>query len=333
MKLGQIYQKAIQMGISKDPRGRKGVDFFMRDARKEYEGLKEDEKKYFDTDRLTNPFADTRVLYGEEDLEVKRLIAGVDVEVPELLLVDRLRQMGDIIDLCLAHHPEGTALSKLGDVMDIQADVWAATGVPINIGDALIGDRMKEISRALLPQNHMRPVRTAELLDIPFICVHTPADNLVTDFLRRLLKQKKPRTVGDLVDALLTVPEYSQSAMRGMGPTVLVGDRKKRAGEPLVDMTGGTEGPAAAIEKLAQAGVGTIIAMHMGEKLMKEAEKHHVNVVIAGHIASDNIGLNLFLDQLVRGGVEVEAFSGLDRFSRIAKSATISASARKSQKA
>jgi hypothetical protein len=40
-------------------------------------------------------------------------------------------------------------------------------------------------------------------------------------------------------------------------------------------------------------------------------------VVIAGHIASDNIGLNLFLDQLVKGGVEVQTFSGLDRVSRL----------------
>ena len=321
MNLGQIYEKAIQMGISKDPRGKAGVEVALEDARKEYDGLKGPEKKYFDKEKLRNPFADTRILYGREDLEVRTLIAGVDVEVPELLLVDRLRQMGDEIDLCLAHHPEGRALSQLSDVMALQADVWAATGVPVNIGDALIADRMGEIRRALMPQNHMRPVRTAELLKIPFMCVHTPADNQVTDFLARLLKQKKPRTVGDLVEVLLSVPEYSLAATRGMGPNVLVGDKKMRAGEPLVDMTGGTEGPSSMIEKLAQAGVGTIVAMHMGEALKKEAEKHHINVVIAGHIASDNVGLNLFLDQIVKAGVEVKTFSGLDRVSRLPQKA------------
>ena len=52
-------------------------------------------------------------------------------------------------------------------------------------------------------------------------------------------------------------------------------------------------------EKMAQAGIGTIIGMHMGEEHRKEAEKYHLNVVIAGHMASDSLGMNLFLDGLV----------------------------------
>ncbi|MCG2796364.1 MAG: hypothetical protein L6427_10975, partial [Actinomycetia bacterium] len=73
------------------------------------------------------------------------------------------------------------------------------------------------------------------------------------------------------------------------------------------------------IEKLAQAGVGTIVGMHMGDKPRKEAEKQHVNVVIAGHIASDSIGVNLFLDELEKKGVKSTTFSGLDRVSRVKK--------------
>lgn len=316
MKLNKIYSLAVELGASRDPRGKEGIRSALDDARKQYDGLKGDEKKFFDKERMTNPFADTRILYGNPDIEVKSLIVGVDVEAPELLLVDRLRQKGDKIDLCLAHHPEGRALAQLSDVMGLQADVWAGFGVPINIGDALISERMQEIRRALMPQNHQRPIDTARLLDIPFMCVHTPADNLVTDHLTRLLKRAKPRLVGDVIDVLLKQKEYRLSSERGTGPTVIVGDKKSRAGEPFVDMTGGTEGPLNAIEKLAQAGVGTIVAMHMGDKLKSEAEKHHVNVVIAGHIASDNIGLNLFLDKVEKQGVKCRGFSGFDRYSR-----------------
>lgn len=319
MKLEQIYRTAIELGIGKDPRGRVGIEQALEDAKKEYEGLKGPEKRYFDREKLKNPFSDTRILYGKPGLEVENVIAGVDVEGPELLLVDRLRQMGRRIDLAIAHHPEGRALAALSDVMALQADVWGGFGVPINIGDALISERMKEIRRALLPQNHQRPVRTAELLDIPFMCVHTPADNLVTDHLTKLIKRGKPRLVGDVIDILLEQPEYSRAAENGLGPTVLVGDGKRRTGQAFVDMTGGTEGPVPALEKLAAAGVGTIVAMHMGENLKKEAEKRHVNVIIAGHIASDNIGINLFLDQLEKKGVRSIAFSGLERVSRIKK--------------
>lgn len=316
MKLEQIYRTAVELGIRKDPRGREGVEKVLDDARKEYEGLKGDEKRFFDKEKLKNPYADTRILYGKGSLEVSSVIAGIDGEAPELLLVDILRQRGKEIDLCIAHHPEGRALAALHDVMSLQADVWARSGVPVNIGDALISERMQEVRRALLPQNHQRPVQTAQLLDIPFMCVHTPADNLVTDHLTRLLKREKPRLVGDVIELLLKQQEYRKAAEMGMGPTVLVGDKKKRAGEPLVDMTGGTEAPASAIEKLAQAGVGTIVGMHMSDNLKKEAEKHHISVIIAGHSASDNIGLNLFLDQLEKKGVKCLSFSGLDRVSR-----------------
>lgn len=319
MKLEQIYRTAVELGMRKDPRGREGVQQALADAKKEYESLKGAEKRFFDKEKLTNPFSDTRILYGSPDLEVGSVFAGVDVEGPELLLVDRLRQMGRTIDLCIAHHPEGRALAALSDVMALQADVWADFGVPINVGDDLISERMQEIRRALLPQNHQRPVQTAQLLDVPFMCVHTPADNLVTEHLTRLFKRAKPRLVGDVIDLLLEQPEYRKAAENGLGPTVLVGDKKRRAGEPFVDMTGGTEGPVPAMEKLAAAGVGTIVGMHMGENLKKEAEKQHVNVIIAGHIASDNIGINLFLDQLEKKGVKSTAFSGLERVSRARK--------------
>ena len=33
--------------------------------------------------------------------------------------------------------------------------------------------------------------------------------------------------------------------------------------------------------------------MHISEEHRKEAEKSHLNVVVAGHISSDNLGLNL----------------------------------------
>ena len=63
-------------------------------------------------------------------------------------------------------------------------------------------------------------------------------------------------------------------------------------------MTGGTEGPRKVFARLSQAGIGTIVAMHLSEDHFKHAKDEHINVVIAGHIASDTLGLNLLFDQL-----------------------------------
>jgi hypothetical protein len=41
-----------------------------------------------------------------------------------------------------------------------------------------------------------------------------------------------------------------------------------------------------------------------------------MNVVIAGHIASDSLGMNLFLDELEKQGIEVITCGGLMRIKR-----------------
>ena len=84
----------------------------------------------------------------------------------------------------------------------------------------------------------------------------------------------------------------------------------------MVDMTGGTSGPVAAISKLAEAGVGTIVGMHMGEEHRKKAKAEHMNVVIAGHVSSDSLGMNLIIDNFERQGVRVVSCSGFTRVSR-----------------
>jgi len=84
-----------------------------------------------------------------------------------------------------------------------------------------------------------------------------------------------------------------------------------------VDMTGGTSGSKDTLEKLSQSGVGTIVGMHMSEDHRKEAEKHHIHVVIAGHISSDTLGLNLLLDAMeTRGPLTVVECSGFKRIRR-----------------
>ncbi|MFA5867781.1 MAG: NGG1p interacting factor NIF3 [Actinomycetota bacterium] len=313
MKLKEIYDLAVRLGRKNDPRGEMAVKKQLAKAKKAFDDAPEDERDEFDAERLTNPYADTRILYGDSNLEVKNVLAGIDVETPEIVLVDSLRGKGQAIDLVIGHHPEASALAGLPDVMPMQPDIWHMFGVPVNVGDALMDERMKEVMRGILPVNKNRPLDAAKMLDVPFMCCHTPADNMVTSKLTARFDKEGPETVGDVVKILKTFPEYKEAAKEGAGPTVIVGCSANRAGKIFVDMTGGTGGPQKAIEKLVAAGVGTVVGMHMSEKSRKEASKHHLNVVIAGHISSDSIGLNMFLDELEKKGVKVTSFSGLIR--------------------
>jgi hypothetical protein len=299
LNLNEFYKFVIEEGISHDPRGAEKVELEIKRKKEEFEKMEGAKKVEFDQENLSNPYSDTRIL-NDTRKEIENILVGIDIETPELLLADRLRLQGKKIELALAHHPEGRAYANFYEVMGMQADILNKYGVPINIAEDLLAKRMKDVSRKVMPINHFRAVDAAELLDISFICVHTPADNFVTTYLQDLLDKKRPERVEDTIRLLKEIPEYKQSTARGNGPKVIVGSEKRRTGKIFVDMTGGTEGSEEALEKLSDSGVGTIVGMHMSEKHYQNAEKFHMNVVIAGHIASDTLGLNLLLDRVIK---------------------------------
>lgn len=317
MKLQEFFRLAIQSGIDADPRGRAIVEQELREARKAYEELKPEDKATFDQEKLENPYTDSRILHGSPGREVKTVLAGIDVETPELLLADRLIQKGTDIDLVLAHHPEGRAYANFYEVMKMQADILNRFGVPINVAESQLSGRIKEVERSLMPVNHTRPVDAARLLDIPYACLHTPADNMVVSYLQALFDKELPGRLKDLVKILKQIPEYQEAGRNNAGPKIMIGSEDQRTGKVFVDMTGGTSGSKDTLEKLSQSGVGTIVGMHMSEDHRKEAEKHHIHVVIAGHISSDTLGLNLLLDALEKSGpLTVVECSGFKRIRR-----------------
>jgi hypothetical protein len=315
MTIQQIYQLAIKLGTEADLRGKPAVNKMLARLKDKYEQMSKEQKGEFDSERLVNPFSDTRVLVDNKK-QIKKILTGIDIGVGELLLADKL---GDI-DLVLAHHPEGIGLAGLDDVMHLQAEVLSLYGVPINIAENLVKIRIDEVSRKLSPANHNEVVDAAKLLKMNLMCVHTPADNLVASFLDKVIKKEKPEYVEDLLKLLKSIPEYKEAIKLNAGPRLFSGRPENHCGKiALTELTGGTEGSPQIFEKLAHAGVGTIVAMHMSEEHRKEAEKAHINCVVAGHISSDSLGMNLFLDELAKQGIEIIPCSGLIRVERYKK--------------
>ncbi len=317
MKLKALYEFVVRHGIEVDPRGKEAVLKTLARAKKEHESLKGEEKGCFDTEKLSNPYNDTRILSGEPEKHIRTILAGIDMEVGEVLLADRLRDKGKKIDLIMAHHPEGKALAGFYEVMRMQSDILNRIGVPITVAENLLAERISEVERKVLPLNHTRAVDVAKLLNLAFICVHTPADNCVTSFLQKLLDKRRPELLGDIIKVLLEIPEYKLAQANNAGPKILIGDKNKRTGKIFVEMTGGTEGSKDIFGRLSQAGVGTLVLMHLSEEHFKKAKEEHINVIIAGHIASDALGLNLLLDAVEkREKLETVACSGFQRIKR-----------------
>jgi hypothetical protein len=82
-------------------------------------------------------------------------------------------------------------------------------------------------------------------------------------------------------------------------------------------MTGGTEGSKDIFDKVAAGGVSTLVCMHLTEDHLSNAKKANLNAVIAGHISSDVLGLNLLLDEVEKEEkLNFVCVSGFERIRR-----------------
>jgi putative NIF3 family GTP cyclohydrolase 1 type 2 len=315
MKLDAFYRTAVAAGIANDPRGPEAVRRILADEKVRADKLKDDERDAWEPDRLFNPYADTRVLAGDPGAEVRKLIVGIDMDAAEVVLAHILnRDRGAAIDLVVAHHPQGIALAQLAEVMRVQSDMLAAHGVAIAVAEQLLEKRIGEVERRILPGNHDRAVDAARLLGLPMMCLHTPADNCVNTHLAALFDRAKPERLKDLLDLLKKIPEYRAAAGRMAGPKIVSGAENAHCGRISVEMTGGTEGSKTIYDSYAASGVSTIVSMHISEEALENAKKAHLNIVLAGHISSDTLGLNLLFDEIERG--ERLEFVGVSGFVR-----------------
>lgn len=285
MRLSYLYNQAIKLGRLHDPRGNRRWQY-----------------------------ADSAILFGRPDAEIKKALVGIDIHIGELLLADKLRKT-DGIDLVISHHPEGRALAHFYEVMNLQVDILGRVGIDPKVAKQLIEERYLEVQRKTLPVNHMRAVDAARLLNLPFICLHTPADNHVYFFLRRLFKKNRPDRLKDIIEILETIPEYKQARKNNAGPRIILGNPRGYVGKIFLEMTGGTEGSKNSFAKLANKGIRTLVSMHLSEEHFRKVKESNLNVVIAGHISSDTFGLNLLLDGIEKKKrLEIVGCSGFYRF-------------------
>ena len=314
MKIQEIYNLAINKGIQADFRGKQAIEKNLKRKREKYNQLSEKEKQFFDLEILENPFLDSRILNISEDKEIKRILVGIDIEPAEILLAKEINN----IDLIVSHHPLGKGLASLHEAMELQCDVLNQYGLPINIAEKLMKERISEVARGVNSANHQRTVDTARILGFNLMCLHTVCDNLAAFFLKQKIENNPDlERIEDLIDLLKEIPEYQQAEKIGAGPKIYVGSKENRCGKiALTEITGGTAGSAKLYEKMAQAGIGTVIGMHISEEHKKEAEAANLNVIIAGHISSDSLGVNLFLDELEKKQIEIIPCSGLIRINR-----------------
>jgi len=313
MTVQEIFDLAIKMGRKADPRPEEEIEKQLGQIKQNYNKLSAREKEFYPKEKLINPYPDSLIHSGNLNQRVKKILVTIDATEGKQMVA---RELG--ADLVISHHPTGKSLALLGEAMKLQLYVYKKYGIPINIIEGLLRKKIEEVRRGLHALNHFLATDTARLLKINLMNIHTPTDNLAYDFIERILEKKNPEYVFEVLELLFAIPEYQEAARRGAPPRLFAGNPKNHCGKTVVsEFTGGTDGAEKIYSHLATAGIGTVISMHQSEAYRKEAEKSFINVVIASHIASDSLGMNLFVDELEKKGIDILPAGGFIRVSRV----------------
>lgn len=252
------------------------------------------------------PYDSAVLVQGEN---IKRVLIGVDMGTAEILLA---KQLG--CDLVIGHHPVGgPARAEFSKVMTRQIDSMVAAGIPINKAQKALSKKMGEVERSGHAGNYDQAWSAARLLNMPLIGIHTPTDILAERTVQAKIDAKlasNPKAkIQDILDALMEMPEYQKTLS---GPVIRVGNAQDYCGKPWVIMAGGTNGGVDVIKAYFEAGIGTTISMHMPEDVIKAVREQNIgNLVVAGHMASDSVGINVFIRALEEKGLEVIRMSGV----------------------
>ena len=238
---------------------------------------------------------------------IKKVLMGVDMDTPELLLA---KQLG--YDCVVSHHPKNTNVDML-KVMDSHILRLEKLGIPRNRSQKALAIKTGELDYARHVSNSRRSESAAKLMNMPYISLHTPADiisqTIVQDHLDAKFAGKPETKLGDITAALEELCEYKNSARK---PVIRVGSKDSYAGKIYVLMAGLTGPGAAVLKQYFEGGVGTLVLMHIPEKDAKELKEHaYGNVVVAGHMSSDSLGMNVIADKWREQGVEVTMMSGV----------------------
>jgi len=239
--------------------------------------------------------------------KVTKVLMGVDMDTPELLLAKELGY-----DCVVSHHPKNTN-PKILDVMETHILRLEELGIPRNRSQKALAKRKDDLSFGGHVSNSRRSESAAKLLNMPYVSLHTPADKIGEAIVQKHLDDKfagKPETtLGDICDALEEIGEYKNSARK---PVVRVGTKKSYAGKIYVLMSGLTGPGADILKQYFEGGVGTLILMHIPQADVKALKEHNYgNVVVAGHMSSDSLGMNKIADKWREMGVEVTMMSGV----------------------
>ncbi|MBI3841211.1 MAG: hypothetical protein HY297_04565 [Thaumarchaeota archaeon] len=237
---------------------------------------------------------------------VKRALFSLDAGASELILA---KDMG--YDLLIAHHPVGPARLTFSKVVGRHVEFMLEKNVPRKTAERATEELTTRIEVRAHPSNYLHEVDVAKRLKMPFMNIHLPIDQITRDFLIERIKSAKAKTVGGLVRALGELPEFERAKTK---IELRMGRLDQQLGNWVLVFAAGTNGGYPVARAYFESGVDTVVYLHIDyDELAKLKRDCKGNLIVLGHVAGDSIGINMFLQELGKRGVETDTIGVIER--------------------
>ena len=229
--------------------------------------------------------------------DIRKPWLSIDVGVGELVLA---REMG--CDSVISHHPLGSTNVNFYKVLARHAQFLREEGVSEGEAKATVDQLVRKVRLKAHPTIYNQVVEAAQRMKMPLMNVHLPCDEIGRQVMNASLSKTGPK-VGDIVEALLALPEYGMSEIK---PEVVLGDPNSPRGKTKLVVACGTNGGYGIAKAYFTHGVDTLIYMHIDADELKRLKDDPTskNLVLLGHESGDSVGINPLVAALRDGGVQ-----------------------------
>lgn len=251
--------------------------------------------------------ADSRIYYPGEG--IRKILIGIDIGSAELWMAKELGY-----DLAIAHHPQGgRAALDFAEVLKNHVRQMVAAGVPQEAAERAIEEKVFDSRVSAQMSNYDHVPSIARLLAMPFMNIHTPLDEIGRQRMAAIVERLSPEaTVAELISRLGELPEFRHAETE---IDIRLGRPENRIGRAIVSHGAGTNGGYPVAMAYFQHGIDTLIYIHCSpadsKRLGEEFAGSGKSLIVTGHIASDSLGINPFIAELERRGLEVQRISGV----------------------
>ncbi len=241
--------------------------------------------------------------------EIDHALFGIDLRAAELVIASAKGY-----DVAISHHPVGgSATLRFHRVLRRHVDQMIAAGVPPDVAEATMRPIIEQRRIINATGNYDHDPSVARLLGIPYVNIHTPLDEIGR---RRMADEVAGlalgATVGELVDQFYAAFGEFRNAATEI--EVRIGDPGNPIGRAVVSHGAGTNGGYPVAKAYFDHGIDTVIYIHCrpaDAEQLAEAYGATKNLIVTGHIASDSLGINPYIDRLRAEGMTVDTFSGI----------------------